>query len=97
MGPAAAGWGSVRRGWAGMVPPSPPTCSVLLETPHRMSCRSGEKPWGPLPMMALQWAQSGQSGVALSTLESLKSPKPVLRSRVDLSLTLGLKVAETTS
>lgn len=48
-------------------------------------------------MMALQWAQSGQPGVALSTLESLKSPKPVLRSRVDLSLTLGLKAAETTS
>ena len=40
--------------------PSPAMCSVLLETPRRRSCRSGEKPWGPRPLMALpvglEWA-----------------------------------------
>lgn len=35
-------------------------CSALLETPRRRSCSSGEKPWGPRPLMALpvgsEWA-----------------------------------------
>lgn len=35
--------------------------------------------------------------MVVSTLESLKSPKSILRSRVDLSLTTGLKAAEAMS
>lgn len=60
MGPAGAAWGSECRGWMGVGAPSPAMCFILLESPHQMSCSSGEKPWGPRPMMALpvgsEWA-----------------------------------------